>query len=157
SPTNTRARIYDREGALILDSSDLLEQGEIVRLPFPPPTAEHGFFKRTWIGIIKWLNRGDLPAYYEVGPNAGKEYPEVAQALATAKPRSMVRVDEREEVIVSVAVPIRTFLAVRGVLLLSTRGADINEAVEKERLAIIKVFLIATGVMVLLSVLLAGT
>jgi two-component system sensor histidine kinase ChvG len=56
-----------------------------------------------------------------------------------------------------VAVPVRSFHEVRGALLLSTRGGDINEAVEKERLAIIKMFLIATGVMVLVSVLLAGT
>jgi two-component system sensor histidine kinase ChvG len=41
--------------------------------------------------------------------------------------------------------------------MLSTQGADIDDMVEAERLAILKVFLIAAGVMVVLSILLAGT
>ena len=32
-----------------------------------------------------WLGRGDLPLYRELGPDAGKDYPEVAQALAGNK------------------------------------------------------------------------
>jgi two-component system, OmpR family, sensor histidine kinase ChvG len=46
---------------------------------------------------------------------------------------------------------------VRGALMLSTQGADIDNMVGAERLAIFKVFLIASGVMVVLSFLLAGT
>jgi two-component system sensor histidine kinase ChvG len=41
--------------------------------------------------------------------------------------------------------------------MLSTQGADIDDMVEAERLAVLKVFLIAAGVMVVLSILLAGT
>jgi two-component system sensor histidine kinase ChvG len=158
SPTKTRARIYDRNGSLILDSRDIFQRGEILRLDLEPPTGKKpNFFKRTWEAFKTWLNRGDLPLYRDLPASAGKDYPEVAQALAGVRASSMVRVDEHGEVIVSVAVPVRSFHEVRGALLLSTRGGDINEAVEKERLAIIKVFLIATGVMVLVSVLLAGT
>jgi two-component system, OmpR family, sensor histidine kinase ChvG len=158
SPTQTRARIYDRAGGIIIDSRDLFVPGEILQLDLPPPSNERpGFFDRAWHAVKTWFNRGDLPLYQELGPNSGKDYPEVAQALSGVKASSMVRVDEYGEVIVSVAVPIQNFRAVRGALLLSTRGGDINEAVENERLAIIKVFLIATSVMVLLSVLLAGT
>ena len=69
----------------------------------------------------------------------------------------MVRVNERGEVIVSVAVPVQRFRAVRGALMLSTQGADIDDVVTAERLAIFKVFLVAAGVMVVLSFLLAGT
>ncbi|HXF88584.1 MAG TPA: sensor histidine kinase [Xanthobacteraceae bacterium] len=158
SPTKTRARIYDRNGSLILDSRDIFQRGEILRLDLGPPTGKKpNVFKRTWEAFKTWLNRGDLPLYRDLPPSAGKDYPEVAAALAGVRASSMVRVDEHGEVIVSVAVPVRSFHEVRGALLLSTRGGDINEAVEKERLAIIKVFLIATGVMVLVSVLLAGT
>ena len=57
----------------------------------------------------------------------------------------MVRVNERGEVIVSVAVPVQRFRAVRGALMLSTQGADIDEMVEAERLAILKVFLVAAA------------
>ena len=51
---------------------------------------------------------------------------------------SMVRVNERGEVIVSVAVPVQRFRAVRGALMLSTQGADIDDMVEAERLAIVQ-------------------
>ena len=63
----------------------------------------------------------------------------------------------QREVIVMVAVPIQRFRTVRGALLLSTQGADIDQTVAAERLSILKVFLIAAGVSMLLSVLLAGT
>ena len=69
----------------------------------------------------------------------------------------MVRVTDRGEVIVSVAVPVQRFRAVRGALLLSTQGGDIDQAVEAERLQIVKLFLILLGVMVVLSMLLART
>ena len=42
---------------------------------------------------------------------------------------SMVRINERGEVIVSVAVPVQRFRAVRGALMLSTQGADIDNMV----------------------------
>jgi len=80
----------------------------------------------------------------------------VAQAL-NGQNSSIVRVSERGDVIVSVAVPVQRFRAVRGALMLSTQGADIDDMVEAERLAILKVFLVATAVMVVLSILLAGT
>ena len=157
SPTKTRARIYDREGVLILDSRNLYGRGDVLRFDLPPPNAEQaGIIERTIMAFRRWFGRGDLPAYKELGPENGKGYSEVAQALGGV-PTSMVRVNDRGEVIVSVAVPVQRFRAVRGVLMLSTQGAEIDDMVEAERLAIFKVFLIAASVMVVLSMLLAGT
>jgi two-component system, OmpR family, sensor histidine kinase ChvG len=157
SPTKTRARIYDRDGVLILDSRNLYGRGDVLRFDLPPPNAEGpGLMERAFIALRRWFGRGDLPLYNELGPENGKGYQEVAQALNGAH-ASMVRVNERGEVIVSVAVPVQRFRAVRGALMLSTQGADIDDMVEAERLAIVKVFLVAAGVMVVLSMLLAGT
>jgi two-component system, OmpR family, sensor histidine kinase ChvG len=157
SPTKTRARIYDRDGVLILDSRNLYGRGDVLRFDLPPPNAERpGIMERGFIALRRWFGRGDLPVYNELGPENGKGYQEVAQALNGAH-ASMVRVNERGEVIVSVAVPVQRFRAVRGALMLSTQGADIDDMVEAERLAIVKVFLVAAGVMVVLSMLLAGT
>ena len=157
SPTKTRARIYDRDGVLILDSRNLYGRGDVLRFDLPPPNAEKpGIIERGFIALRRWFGRGDLPLYKELGPENGRGYPEVGQALQGLH-ASMVRVNDRGEVIVSVAVPVQRFRAVRGVLLLSTQGADIDDMVEAERLAIFKVFLIAAGVMVVLSFLLAGT
>jgi two-component system, OmpR family, sensor histidine kinase ChvG len=157
TPTNTRARIYDRDGTLILDSRNLYGRGDVMRFDLPPPAAERpGIVERTFIAIRKWLGRGDLPPYREIGPDNGKGYPEVVRALDGDK-ASVVRINDRGEVIVLVAVPIQRFRTVRGALLLSTQGGDIDQTVEAERLAILKVFLVAAGIMSVLSMLLAGT
>lgn len=157
SPTKTRARIYDRDGVLILDSRNLYGRGDVLRFDLPSPTAEQpGLMERTYIGIRRWFGRGDLPLYKELGPDNGKGYPEVGRALSGLH-ASEVRVNDRGEVIVSVAVPVQRFRAVRGALMLSTQGADIDDMVEAERLAIVKVFLVAAAVMIVLSMLLAGT
>jgi two-component system, OmpR family, sensor histidine kinase ChvG len=157
SPTKTRARIYDRDGVLLVDSRNLFGRGDIMRYDLPPPTAEKpGFFERAFIALRMWLGRGDLPLYQELGPDDGRGYSEIDRAL-DGQNASMVRINDHGDVIVSVAVPVQRFRAVRGALMLSTQGADIDDMVEAERLAILKVFLIAAGVMVVLSILLAGT
>ena len=157
SPTRTRARIYDRNGFLILDSRNIYIPGEVLRFDLPPPaTQRRNFLRRNWEKLRIWLGRGDLPIYRELGPEAGRDYPEVADALLGNK-ASMVRANERAEVIVSVAVPVQRFRAIHGALLLSTQGGDIDQAVEAERWQIVKLFLILLGVMVVLSVLLART
>ena len=108
------------------------------------------------IAIRTWLNRGDLPLYRELGPENGKGYQEVAEALDGQK-SSMVRINERGEVIVSVAVPVQRFREVYGALMLSTQGDDIDQMVTAERLAILKVGGVASAVMIVLSLLLAST
>ena len=154
SPTKTRARIYDRDGGLILDSRNL---EDVLRFELPPPSAEKpGIAERAMIAIRTWLNRGDLPLYRELGPENGNGYQEVANALKGQK-RSMVRVNDRGEVIVSVAVPVQRFRAIHGALMLSTQGDDIDQMVTAERLAILKVGGVASAVMIVLSLLLAST
>jgi len=153
SPTKTRARIYDPNGALLLDSRTL---ENVLRFDLPPPTGQPGIVGRAMIAIRTWLNRGDLPLYKELGPENGNGYEEVANALKGQK-RSMVRVNSRGEVIVSVAVPVLRSRAINGVLMLSTQGDDIDQMVTAERLAILKVGGVASAVMIVLSLLLAST
>ena len=153
SPTKTRARIYDRDGVLILDTRNLYD---VVRFDLPATADKPGFFERAFNAVRTWLNRGDLPLYRELGAQNGKGYEEVDHAL-NGTPWSMTRINERGEVIVSVAVPVQRFLPVRGALMLQTQGAEIDNLVSAERLGIFKVFLVAAGVMVVLSFLLAGT
>jgi two-component system sensor histidine kinase ChvG len=157
TPTDTRARIYDRDGTLLLDTRTLYSRGEILRFDLPPPTApKPSWLRRQWNTVMKRVNRGDLPLYRDLGPANGKGYQEVARAL-TGYNDSVVRQSESGEVIVSVAVPVQRFRTVLGVLLLSTQGGEIESAVEAERLVIVRVFAVAAVVMVLLSFLLAGS
>jgi two-component system, OmpR family, sensor histidine kinase ChvG len=157
SPTKTRARIYGGDGGMILDSRSLYGRGDVLRFELPPPSTEKpGFVERATISVRTWLNRGDLPLYRELGPENGKGYHEIVQALDGVK-SSMVRVNDRGEVIVSVAVPVQRFRAVHGALMLSTQGDDIDQMVTAERLAILKVGGVASAVMIMLSLLLAST
>jgi len=157
SPTKTRARIYDRDGGLILDSRSLYGRGDVMRFDLPPPSVEKpGIAERTMIAVRTWLNRGDLPLYRDLGPEKGNGYEEVARSLDGQK-SSMVRVNDRGEVIVSVAVPVQRFRAIHGSLMLSTQGDDIDHMVTAERLAILKVGGVASAVMIVLSLLLAST
>lgn len=155
TPTKTRARVYDRDASLVVDTRLFDRAGDVLRADLPPVDAQQpGFFERAWIAVRTWLGRGDLPLYREL-PD-GKGYPEVSLALA-GNSASVVRVNERGEVIISVAVPVKRFNTVRGALLFSTQRGAIDQMVEAERLAVFKVFLVAAAVMVVLSVFLAGT
>ncbi len=156
SPTRTRARIYDTDGTLILDSRGLYMRGLIQSFDLPPPGEEKTFIERWWDAIKLWYRRGELPVYKEIGSDNGREYAEVASAL-NGQAASVVRVGEDGGLIVSVAVPVQRYRAILGSLLLSTESGDIDAIVQAERMAIVRVFLVASTVTVLLSVLLAST
>ena len=160
-PTKTRARIYDRDGVLIVDTLNLRNRGSILRFDLPPPDVEKKktvsrFIKELWSTLTRLVFSGELPLQRELGGHNGRAFPEVVNALAGSK-ASVVRVNEQGELIVSVAVPIQRYRAVLGSLVLSTEGGDIDGIVRAERLAIFRVFLVAASVTVLLSLLLAGT
>jgi hypothetical protein len=138
SPTNTRARVYDRDGVLILDSRNL---SDVLRFDLPPPNTpieKLGLLERAYVVLRTLASRGTLPLYRELAPQNGKGYNEVGNALRGFK-SSMVRINDRGEVIVSVAVPVQRFRAVRGALMLSTQGVDIDDMVGAERLAVFKI------------------
>jgi len=150
SPTKTRARIYDPNGGIILDSRSL---ENVLRRDLPPP-SQPSIVERFLTAFRTWLNRGDLPLYHEY--ENGSSYEEVADALK-GKKRSIVRVNSLGEVIVSVAVPVQRSRTIHGALMLSTQGDDIDQMVTAERLAILKIGGVASAVMMLLSLLLAST
>ncbi len=157
SPTRTRARIYDRDASLILDSQHLYSAGQILRYELPPLDEENvPFFEGILDRFNRLIQRADLPVYQEEPGGDGTLYEEVLTALTGGR-SAVVRATERGELIVSVSVPVQRFRAVLGVLLLSTQAGDIDKIVRAERLAIVRVFVVAAAVTILLSLLLAGT
>ncbi|HEY8005441.1 MAG TPA: stimulus-sensing domain-containing protein [Methylocella sp.] len=158
SPTRTRARIYDRDGYLLLDSQSVTSRSNIMRFDLPPPAQDES--KSVWMRIgstLKSLTGSpSLPLYEDIGVANGKTYPEVARALNGGE-QSIVRIDPKGETIVSIAVPIQRFRAVRGALLLSTQGDDIDKIIGSERAAIVRIFLVSAAIMLLLSYFIAGT
>lgn len=156
-PNRTRARIYDQDGVLILDSKFLYAGGQVLRYNLPSLTAEksEGMISKIGNFLNRLLQRRDLPTYKEY-PNSGINYPEVVSAL-TGSPSTLVRMTEKGEQVISVAVPVQRLRIISGVLLLSSEGNEIDRIVTQERLAILRIFLVAGIVLILLSILLAST
>ena len=160
SPTRTRARVYDRDGYLLVDSLSIAERSNIMSFELPAPGNEESsptLVARTW-NLLRGRFGTNAPTSVteDVGVGNGRAFPEVREALGGA-PSSVVRVNAKGETIVSVAVPVQRFHVVRGALLLSTQGGDIDKIITFERWAIIRIFLVSAGVMFLLSMFLAGT
>lgn len=157
SPTRTRARLFDADANLLLDSRHLYSRGQVLRFDLPPVEQEATSWS-DWIAgtFNRMLQQRNLPVYKEAPGGDGSIYPEVMNALTGVR-GAVVRINERGELIVSVAVPVQRFRAVLGVLLLSTQAGDIDKIVHAERLAIMRVFGVATLVNILLSLLLSST
>jgi two-component system sensor histidine kinase ChvG len=157
SPTRTRARIYDRDANLLLDSRALYSGGQVLRYDLPPVGEDETGIVGRIDKVISWLfRRRDLSIYTEQPGGSGTAYSEVMSALAGGRSQ-VVRISTQGEMIVSVAVPIQRYRAVLGVLQLSTQGGDIDKIVRAERFAMIRVFAVAVIVNIILSVALAGT
>ncbi len=158
TPTGNRARVYDQDGGLLFDTRTLSARGDNARAEgvhrHKRNVLEQAYdFVQTRIfGSVL----GDRPAQPdEAGPSNGTSLKEVQVALAGSR-GTVVRRNPASETIVSVAVPIQRGGAVRGALMLSTQGGDIDRVIASERFGLLQVFLIAAVVMLVLSILLAG-
>jgi two-component system, OmpR family, sensor histidine kinase ChvG len=155
-PTKTRARIYDRDGTLVVDSATLLTKGQTLK---PDPAATNAKVQPTknfWTRLKSWLIDRDLPVYREIGSGNGLLYPEVRMAM-TGTSTPMLLLTDAGEQIVSMAVPIKRQTSVQGVLLLSTRPGDIDAVLDEERSLIWTIAAVALGATILTSLLLART
>jgi two-component system sensor histidine kinase ChvG len=160
-PTRTRVRLFDEEGAMVGDSRLLRGSGVVLIEELPPPTDRPGLGP-VLDGIYDWVmgripRYGAFPLYVEKPNAAASDYPEVLRALAGEKVR-VIREDRISgKLIPTVAVPVQRYKQVLGAVLLSVGSGDIEQAVRAVRLDILRVFLIALVVSVLLSFYLAGT
>ena len=155
TPTRTRARIYDQQGLLILDSDNIYARGEVLRQTIDTATQRF-FLLDWWNAIISWSPGDNYPTYQEYQADEGTRYPEVASALSGA-PSDFVRVDGQGQLVVSVAVPVQRLRATVGAILLSTAPGDIDSVVAQERWSLLRIAMIAAVVQIALSLLLAGT
>ncbi len=168
-PTGLRARLYDTHRRLTGDSRDLgAAPAAIEARPLPPPAPGapadepasppppvSTALERAYDRLTKMVEPPTAPPP-EPGEGGITRATEVETALLGVA-SSAVRLNDREQLIVSVAVPIRRLDAVMGALVLSTEGGDIDTVVRSERVAIMQVFLVATIVSIALSILLANT
>ena len=158
SPTGLRARIFDQEGYLLVDSRALaLPDGLLRPSTTPTDSVDLSLAERLWNAARRRLVGNEVtPGEDKAGPARGLHLPEITTALSGVG-HSTVSVNGRSQTIISVAVPIRYSHRVRGALLLSTPGGDIDKIIVSDRWAIVRVFVLTAGVMSVLSLFLAGT
>jgi two-component system, OmpR family, sensor histidine kinase ChvG len=155
--TTIRGRIIDPDGNLVIDSRFLYGGGDIVQTDLQSRDANaHNFIVRWWLKTFDWFFAYDYPLQKEYSLDKGKDFPEVAAALNGAAV-SVVRLDEKRDIIVLVSVPVQRFRAVLGALVLSTSGGEIDDVLRAERRVVLLTFGFVALVTILLSVLLAGT
>lgn len=156
-PTQTRARIYGRDGTLIVDTARLLSRGQISR---GDPVVSHEDdkpkTKNFWTRLKAWLIDKELPVYKEIGSAKGTAYREVQKAM-DGETTAMLLLNDRGEQMVSLAVPIQRMKAVQGVLLLSTRPGDIDRVLAEERSVIWTLAAVAALATFVTSLLLSRT
>jgi two-component system sensor histidine kinase ChvG len=159
--TRVRARLFASTGELLADSRTLSGPGGVIQVEeLPPPVEESAFVVivvRFYDRVARWFrsNRG-LEPYRESPEQRAEDYDEVRRALL-GESDGTVRSMDRDKLLLSYAVPVQRYKRIIGALLLSTDGREIDETLRAVRFDILKVFGVALGVTVLLSLYLAGT
>ena len=156
-PPHTRARVFDHDGYLLADTRELRVPGNLGGTSLPlAGRSPVGLLMRGWTFLQRLFPRRDAYLGDDIQITNGKSYPEVEAALRGIA-GTVVRHNSRGETIISVAEPVQRLRSLRGVLLLSTQGGEIDRIIASERWAILRVFLVYVVVMFLLSLFLAGT
>lgn len=145
---NTRARVYDRDGRLIVDSLPL---GSKLEITTPEQGAERIRVKNFWTRLSAFFDGADINVYREIGNSNGNNYPEIRQALKGIPMPGMLIINDDNQRIVSLAAPIMRRNTVLGALLLSTRPGEIDEVLTTERWIILSL-----AIMALLATLMAS-
>ncbi|MEZ5853890.1 MAG: stimulus-sensing domain-containing protein [Hyphomicrobiaceae bacterium] len=130
---STRARIYDRGGALIVDTNSASMRD---LAPIPGDEADGASkpkVKTFWTRLLAFFDGTDLPLYYEIGTANGTYYREVRQALKGERPPPMLLLSRDHHQIVSLAIPIQRRNGTLGALLISTRPGEIERILARER------------------------
>jgi len=157
APTSLRARLYDTDGKLEVDTRNLLARNVVQTYELPPIdfwSRTEAAVERVYNGVMGVRPFTNLEPYFEAGKD-GRVYSEVVAALS-GKVDMKERVDERNRLVLSVAVPIQRFRAIYGVLMVSTEGGDIDGVLREERATLMEVFLVGFIVMLISSLYLAG-
>ncbi|MSP43958.1 MAG: HAMP domain-containing protein [Alphaproteobacteria bacterium] len=158
-PTQTRARLFRGDGLLIVDSRQRILPEPVRSFPLAKPAplqrlAEQ--IEKIYFKLSQRLSALRRPMYREIEDTRGSEFIEVMLSLQ-GQPANTVRENSMGEPMLSVAVPVQRFRMVLGSLMLTTEAGDIDEIVRAERRSILEVFLVALGIGVIISVIMAGT
>tara|TARA_R110002049_G_scaffold52872_4_gene147514 strand:- start:3460 stop:5112 length:1653 start_codon:yes stop_codon:yes gene_type:complete len=159
--TGARTRLFAVNGNLIADSRNIKSFGAgTIQAEELPAPGDDDFFAEVMRNLtdgLLALFEGDqpLPLYVDPPVASAADYPEVRAALAGYS-RGVVRVDGQGRRVLSVSVPVARFKQVLASVMMTKSGDTIETALHAVRLDILKIFVFAFGITVLLSIYLAG-
>lgn len=164
APTDLRARVYTTGGRLQIDTRNLLARNVVSTAVLPPPDSTNpvtAFFmhaaaaaEHLYDGLVGVRPLSNIEPYFEAGQN-GRVYDEVNKALA-GETGTSERINEQDELVLSVAVPVKRFQTIYGVMMLTTESGDIDGILKAERRALFEVFFVAFAALLFSSLYLAG-
>jgi two-component system sensor histidine kinase ChvG len=157
----TRVRLFDRTGTLMVDSHRIAGHGGIIEVEdLRAPRGIHNpieWLLATLQDGLNGLSRPrTLPLFPEQDQLEGFRNPVIQPAMEGDTARA-VWSDGKNGLILSISAPIQRFKEVLGVVTLTTSGARIDQAVAEVRRDILNVFLVALAVTILMSFYLAST
>ncbi|MGE0734459.1 MAG: stimulus-sensing domain-containing protein, partial [Alphaproteobacteria bacterium] len=160
APTRIRARLFDRNGALIADSRILSAPGGVVRIEELPPPVNRAWLDRVFEDIYDGIaslfarDRSGLPEYSEPARPQANDYREVLAAL-NGEALGAVRRGEHGRLVLTHAEPVQRYKTVVGALMLSKTSAEIDEILRNVRLDIMRIFAVVLALTFLMSIYLA--
>ncbi len=159
-----RARLFDNEGNMLVDTAFKQDGGLVLRSTLPPLDDSSGWGKwaEEFWSRLALLSQDfltpfyDLPPYRENPIQRGEDFDEVTAALYGER-AAILRSGEDGGMILSVAIPVQRYKKVVGALMISRSGLAITAALGKVRGNILAIFAVALVATILLSFYLAGT
>lgn len=153
--TENRTRLLDVEGSTIGDSYELVGPGGRVQMiPIPPP-AERGLsaammnYAVFMLGTVFPLKL-ELPPYPDCQSRNARTCPDVIRALDGKVSASVWRMQDGN-ILLSAAAPVQKIRQVIGAVLLTRDGRNIEAALTNVRRDVLRVFLGALAMTILLS------
>ncbi len=161
-PLGLRVRLFATNGDLIADSlSSSIIGGPVTMQPLAPPDqASRG--PLDWLlDFYEWAiellpDKEFYPPYRESSPPVAADFEEAVHALR-GEPRAEVRVDARDDLILSAAAPVSRYKQVLGAVVVTKDSIDIENNLRRVRLDILQVLAIVMAMSILVSLYLAGT
>lgn len=149
-PEKIRAQVYDSNNKQMHDSNEFFLRKNIKKNNLQL-SNENNFFTNIYLNTLNKLDINNLNRLkYSTNFNL------LSDALNGSN-NIVVSENEKNQAVVSIAVPIKKYKAIIGYLVLSTQDNAIDMIVNQERASILKVFIVAAFITILLSLVLSYT
>ena len=156
-----RARLFDRDGQMVVDTRLLQGPGgEVQVLDLPPPggTGITDLLRQVYDQTIgRFAYDRDLEPYLERPSAPASDYTEVVHTMESGEPHNAVRLRSDRQKILTVAVPILFYKQIVGTVLVSRDGSNVDERMFSVRGSILGIFGWVFALTVLTSLFLART